>query len=285
MTITRRDFIKSGALAAAATAFLPEAFAFQGAYKDRIGLQLYSLRDSIFKDPRKILSDVASYGYKELETFGYKDGKLFGLTVKEYADHVKSLGMKTVSGHYGLDMLGTGWDKTCADAAALGQKYVVIPWMNKESYSSLSVLKKTCETINKAAAVASKAGLKMGYHNHDFELGKVEGQVILDVMLKELDPKLVSIELDLYWVVYAGGDPLKYFAAYPGRFEQWHVKDMSKTDKTKNADVGTGSIDFKALFARAGQSGMTHFYIEQETYPVSPAESVKNSLINLNKLV
>lgn len=285
MNINRRNFIKTSAVAAAAVTFLPKAFAFQGAYKNKVGLQLYSLRDTIFKDPKKVIADVASYGYKELETFGYGNGKLFGLTVKDYGDHVKSLGMKTVSGHYGLDMLLNGWDKSCEDAAALGQSYVVVPWMSKESYSSLSVLKKTCETINKAAVTASKSGLKMGYHNHDFELGKVENQVILDVMLKELDPKLVSIELDLYWVVYAGADPLKYFAAYPGRFEQWHVKDMSKTDKSKNADIGTGAIDFKAIFAKAGQSGMQHFYIEQETYPVSPAESVKNSILNFNKTI
>ena len=283
--MNRREFIRTSALTAAAASVLTDSLAFQGAYKNRIGLQLYSLRDSIFKDPKKVISDVASYGYKELETFGYKDGKLFGLSVKEYGDLVKSLGMKTVSGHYGLDMLGGSWEKTCADAAALGQSYVVLPWMSKESYSSLSVLKKTCETINKAAVTASKSGLRMGYHNHDFEFGKVEGQTILDVMLKELDPKLVSIELDIFWVVNAGADPLKYFTAFPGRFEQWHVKDMSKTNKNENADVGTGAIDFKSIFANAGQSGMKHFFIEQETYPVSPAESVKNSLINLNKLV
>jgi len=283
--MNRREFIRAGALSVAAASMLNDAFAFQGAYKNKMGLQLYSLRDSIFKDPKKILSDVASYGYKELETFGYGAGKLFGLTVKEYGDHVKSLGMKTVSGHYGLDMLGDKWEQACADAAALGQSYVVVPWMSKESYSTLSVLKKTCETMNKAAVTASKAGLRLGYHNHDFEFGKVEGQTILDVMLKELDPKLVSMELDIFWVYNAGADPFKYFNAYPGRFEQWHVKDMSKTNKNENADVGTGAIDFKAIFAKAGQSGMKHFYVEQESYPVSPAESVKNSLINLNKIV
>ena len=98
-------------------------------------------------------------------------------------------------------------------------------------------------------------------------------------------PALVGIEFDLFWVVNAGQDPLKYFSQYPGRFEQWHVKDMDKSDKEKNADVGTGAIDFKAIFAQAKLSGMKHFYIEQETYPVSPSESVKNSIKGLLKVV
>jgi sugar phosphate isomerase/epimerase len=282
----RRMFIQSAALAVAGAGITSSSWAVAGSkYKKKIGLQLYSLRDIISKDPKAVLKSVADFGYKELETYGYKEGKLFGLPVKEYGDYVKSLGMKTVSGHYGFDLLAKDWDKTCADAKSLGQDYVVVPWLNKENYSSMDVLKKTCESINKGAEVAKKNGLRMGYHNHAFEFEQVEGQVMFDVILKELDPKLVSIEMDIFWVVNAGYDPIAYFNKYPGRFEQWHVKDMDKTDKGRNADVGTGAIDFKKIFAAAKTSGMKHFYIEQETYPGSSIDSIKNSIKNLQGIV
>lgn len=283
----RRTFIQSAALAVAGAGLASTSvWAAAGSkYKNKVGLQLYSLRDIIFKDPKAVLKTVADFGYKELETFGYKDGTLFGMPVKEYGDYVKSLGMKTMSGHYGIDLLSKDWDKACADARSLGQQYVVVPWLNQEYYSTLDVLKKTCATINKGAEVAKKNGLRMGYHNHAFEFQQVEGQTMLDVMLKELDPKLVSIEMDIFWVVNAGQDPIAYFEKYPGRFEQWHVKDMDKTDKSRNADVGTGAIDYKKIFAAAKKSGMKHFYIEQETYPNNSTESIKNSIKNLLGIV
>ena len=281
----RRTFLQTATAAAAASAITYPSWAAGSAYQDKVGLQLYSLRDIIHKDPKKILTEVASYGYKQLETYGYGQGKLFGLTVKEYADHVKSLGMRTVSGHYGIDMLGAGWDQACADAVAMGQTYVVVPWMDKKYYATLSDLKKTCQLLNKAGESARKHGLRMGYHNHDFEFGKVEGKTIMDVMIGELDADLVSIELDLYWTVFAKQDPLQYFSKYPGRFEQWHVKDMDKTKRDLQADVGTGAIDFTRIFAQAKQAGLKQFYIEQETYPVSPSESVRKSIQNLLKLI
>lgn len=281
----RRTFIQSAALAMAGAGLMNTAFAAGSKYKSKVGLQLYSLRDIIGQDPKAVLKSVAQFGYKELETYGHRDGKLFGMSVKEYGDYVKSLGMKTVSGHFGIDLLDKDWDKTCAEAKSLGQEYVVVPWLNKDYYSSLDVLKKTCAAINKGAEVAKKTGLKMGYHNHAFEFEKVEGQIMLDVMLKELDANLVSFEMDIFWVVNAGYDPIAYFNKYPGRFHQWHVKDMDKTDKNRNADVGTGAIDFKKIFAAAKTSGMKHFYIEQETYPNNSTESVKNSIKNLLGIV
>jgi sugar phosphate isomerase/epimerase len=281
----RRSFIQQTTLAMAGVGLASTAWAAPGSkYKNKVGLQLYSLRDVIFKDAKAVLKSVAEFGYKELETFGYKEGKLFGMSVKEYGDYIKSLGMKTMSGHYGIDLVDKNWQQACDDAKSLGQQYVVVPYLTEQYYSSLDVLKKTCATINKGAEIAKKTGLKMGYHNHAFEFNQVEGQVMFDVMLKELDPA-VSIEMDIFWVVNAGQDPIAYFNKFPGRFEQWHVKDMDKTDKNRNADVGTGAIDYKTIFANAKKSGMKHFYIEQETYPSSSTESIKNSIKNLLAIV
>jgi sugar phosphate isomerase/epimerase len=234
------------------------------------------LRDTIPKDPKGVLQKVASFGYKELETYGYKDGQIFGMPFSEFGSFTKGLGMKVTSGHYGLDIVKSdGWEKAVTDAKSIGQEYLVLPYLNEPERKSIDDYKRICEILNKAAVVAKKNGMKFGYHNHAFEFDTVDGQIPYDVMLAELDPKLVDMEMDIFWVVNAGKDPLAYFAKHPGRFTQWHVKDMDKNDKQRNADVGTGTIDWKAIFAKAKQSGMKHFYIEQESYPGAPIDSAE----------
>ncbi len=279
----RRKFIQTSSLAAAGLMMIP---AFAEAKKKRaIGLQLYTLRDVIKSDVKGILTKVAAMGYTESETYGYKDGKLFDMPVAEYGAFVKSIGLKTVSGHYGIDMIGNGWEKACDDAKLLGQSYVVVPWMDKKYYSSLDELKKTCDALNKAGEVAKKYGLQFGYHNHAFEFEMVGDKTVFENMLELLDPKLVVWELDIFWVVNAGHDPVKYFEKYPKRFPLWHVKDMDKTNRNNNADVGTGTIDFKMLFTKAKQSGLKKFFMEQETYPSTPMESTKNSIDYLKTIL
>ncbi len=280
----RRKFIQTSTVAAAGLLSLP-SFLTEAKKKSAVGLQLYTLRDVIMSDVKGILTSVAGMGYTEAETYGYNNGKLFGMPVSEFGTFMKSIGMKTVSGHYGIDMTTNGWDKACEDAKALGQSYVVVPWMDKKYYSSPDVLKKTCDTLNKAGEVAKKYGLQMGYHNHAFEFEKVEGKLIIDTMLEQLDPKLVTWELDIYWVVRAGFDPIKYFEKYPGRFQLWHVKDMDKSNPERNADVGTGSIDFKNLFTKAKQSGLKKFFVEQESYPSTPIESTRNCINYLKTIL
>lgn len=278
----RREFITQSALALAGTAWGVDAMAKKKA--GAIGLQLYTLRQVINQDVKGTLKQLAAWGYKELETYGYNNGMLFGMKSKEFTDYVSSLGMKVVSGHYGLDVVRGNWEQAVNDAKEAGQEFVVVPWI-VEAERTMDGYKKICGELNKAGEVANKYGLRMGYHNHAFEFEKVGSELAFDMMLRELDPKMVGMELDIYWVVRAGKDPLEYFKKHPGRFEQWHVKDMDKTDNNKNADVGTGTIDFKALFAKAKQSGMKHFYIEQESYPIDPMTSTKNSIDNLKKIV
>lgn len=233
-----------------------------------------------------MISKVASFGYKELETYGYADGKIFGMAFKDFAAHVKGLGMKITSGHYPLDIASSDkWKAAVSDAKAIGQKFMVVPYINENERKTIDDYKRICEKLNKAGEVCNANGIRFGYHNHAFEFDKVDGQIPYDVMLAELDPKKVGMELDLYWVYRAGHDPLKYFEKYPGRFEQWHVKDMDKNDRDKNADVGTGSIDFAALFEKAKLSGMKHFYVEQESYPGEPIDSVSASIKNLKAIL
>jgi len=257
------------------------------ASKKAMGLQLYSLRDVINSDVKGTIKQLADWGYNEFETYGYSNGNLFGMPSKEFNDYVKGLGAQVTSGHYGIDVIRGDWAKAVADAKDAGQEYMVLPWI-EEKDRTVDGFKKIIDDVNKAAEVVKQAGLRMGYHNHDFEfkkIGKTPSDLKVEsgektgfeLLLEGLDPNLVSMELDLYWVVRAGQDPEQIITKYPGRFEQWHVKDMDKTAPEKNADVGTGSIDFPKLFTLAGQSGLKHWYVEQETYPVDPMTSAKNS--------
>lgn len=242
-----------------------------------IGLQLYTLRDVIKSDVRGIITQLTEWGYNEFETYGYSNGQLFDMPSKEFNDFVKGRGARVVSGHYGIDVVRGDWERAVADAKDAGQEYMVLPWID-EANRTPDGFKKIIDDVNKAAEVTKQAGIRMGYHNHDFEFRKVGDKTGFELLMEGLDPNLVSMELDLYWVVRAGQDPEQLFAKYPGRFEQWHVKDMDKNAPDKNADVGTGSIDFKKLFTLAGQSGMKHWYVEQETYPEDPMSSAKNSI-------
>jgi Sugar phosphate isomerases/epimerases len=290
----RREFIQTSAMAAVAALALPS---FSLVDKKKIGLQLYSLRDVIKTDPKGVMKKVAEFGYNHVETFDYSDGMLYGMKTKEFGEYCKSLGIKITSGHYGMGFSNPGkkgtltndWERAVNDAKEMGQEYMNVAWLDPTERKSLDDYKRVCEVTNKAAEVCKKYGIQMGYHNHDFEFTKIDGQVPYDMMLSLLDKKLVTMELDLYWTNYSDVNPLDYFAKYPGRFHQWHVKDRDKTDpnkdKTKQVDVGTGRVDFKSIFAKAKQSGLKYFYIEQEHYPVSSMESVKQSILNFKKLI
>ncbi len=284
--MNRRTFIERSALAAGGLAFasLSSCGKTTSIVTKPIGIQLYTLREIFEKDVMGTLKLVAETGFKEVETYGHDNGKIFGVSYSDFAAEVKRLGMKIVSGHYGTgqstpERVGTPvneWERTVNDAKAAGQEYTTIAWLDENERNSLDALKRTCEIMNKAGEISKNNGLRMAYHNHAFEFEKVEGQVMYEVMLKELDPALVAMEMDIYWVVFGGQDPLTLFKNNPGRFELWHVKDMDKTDRTKNSDVGSGSIDFKSIFAAAEQSGMKHLFLEQEYFTGPQATSIAN---------
>jgi sugar phosphate isomerase/epimerase len=279
----RREFIQNSLLVAGGLALAPFV---EAADKKRIGLQLYTVRDIIKQDPKGVLKKISEFGYTDVETYDYNAGMIFGMTYKALGDYIKSLGMQVQSGHYNIKIARdlSQWQKAIDDAKAVGQKYMVVPFIEKEE-RTIDSYKKIIETLNKAGELCRKSGIRFLYHNHEFEFQTVDGQVPYDLMLKGLEPKLVGMELDLYWVHNAGLDPLDLFAKNPGRYELWHVKDMDKADKSKQADLGTGKIDFKRIFAKAKQAGMKAFFIEQENYPVGSLESAKVCIDNFKKMM
>lgn len=280
----RRDFITRTAVAAG-TLMLPAWLSScSQSSKKSVGLQLYTLRDVIFKDLRGTLEKVAGFGYTEVETFSYSDGKIFGQPFSDFVQMTRDLGLTISSGHYltGFNQntsgnLRNGWEKAIEDAKSAGQNYMVIAYLFEGERQSIDDYKRLCQEMNKAGELCKEAGIRLGYHNHAFEFESTNGEIPYDVMLAELDPKLVCMELDLYWIVRAGKSPDDYFKKYPGRFELWHVKDMHKDDPDKNADLGQGRINFPEIFRQAKQAGMKHFFVEQETYEVSSLVSTEHN--------
>jgi len=282
--------MKAGALALAAPMFGKLDLAMQAPSK--IGLQLYTLRDDIAKDLEGTLKKVAAIGYKEVELFGYNDGKFFGKTAKEFKALLKGLGLTPVSGHYGAgverkDVKGTlsnDWRRAMEDAAELGQKYANCAYLTPNERKSIDDYKRYADLFNKSGEIAKEFGIQFGYHNHDFEFQKLDGEIPYDIITGKTDPKLVKLELDLYWAVRAGLDPVELFKKHPGRFPLWHVKDMEKGPDKAFAEVGTGSIDFKKIFDARKIAGMTHFFVEQDVCKIPPTEAIAISYKNLVKM-
>lgn len=251
-----------------------------------MGIQLYTLKDTIEADVSGTLKALSDIGITELEAWSYNDGTIFGMPYADFAAQAKDQGMQIISGHYDTGYstplqkgtLRNGWERAVEDAKKIGQPYLVIGGLSEEERNTMDNLKRTCELLNKSGEVCRQYGVRFGYHNHSIEFTKLDEKLIYDVMLQELDPNLVAMELDLFWITNGGFDPLAYFKNYPGRFELWHVKDMDKTDRNKNADVGSGSIDFASIFQQAQQAGLKHFFIEQENFDGAALASVKNGV-------
>lgn len=288
---TRRKFLAQAGMLSAGAMLAPGLLSAMPKGKV-VGLQMYSLRDQLPKDPKGVIAKIAAAGYKEVETFGYsKQGGFWGLDAKAFSDVLKANGLTTPSGHFGMDEFllqgkTTELENNIAAANATGMTYIVIPSVNGEALKSADSFKKIAEKMNKAAEICGKAGLKLGYHNHNFEWKPVDGTTFYDTILKETDAKLVNMEMDIFWVVRAGQDPVKLFKQHPGRFALCHIKDRDKKQTDLNTEIGKGSIDFKTIMTHAKEAGLKHFIVEQENFTnidpyVSIAESaayVKNVL-------
>ena len=278
---TRRHFIKQSSLLTAGLLIRPDAWYPQ---QKKIGLQLYTLRNEMSKDPKGTLQKVAAQGYTEMETFGYNNGKWFGLTASELKDTLKANGLRSPSGHTfpGGFFLRPGWEdnwkQAVEDAKELGQEFIVIPWLEPQHRSKADNYKIIAEGLNKAGEMSKQASLQLAYHNHDFEFETVEGQTGLEILTTQTDPKLVQFEMDIYWVSKAGKDPLELMKKHKGRFSLWHVKDMDNTDKHFFTEVGNGVINYKDIFKHAKESGMKYFFVEQDACPGPPLDSTAKSI-------
>jgi len=259
-------------------------FSCEKPVKKNIGLQLYSLRDSMKTDPVGTIGKVGKMGYTFVETAGYGDGRIYGLDPVEFKNVCEKNGLAFLGAHVGRSVPDSAnWDETmawwdkCIEAhVAAGTKWIVQPSMGKDAYESLGGLKRYCDYFNAVGEKCQAKGLLFGYHNHDKEFStELEGTVLYDFMLKNTDPAKVMFQLDLYWCVEGGKNPVDYFRNYPGRFILWHIKDKE--------EIGaSGMMDFKSMFAESEVSGMKFGIVEVERYNFEPTLSCKMSIDFLN---
>jgi sugar phosphate isomerase/epimerase len=284
----RRDFVKQAGLLAAAD-YVQPAWVLAAAPAYKAGLQLYSLRDYLGQDVKGVLAKVAQAGYQQVETYGYSPEKHFwGLTPTVFKAVLAANGLTTPSGHYDLgDYLRTGDEALLAPAIAAanacGQQYLIVPYLDEQLRATPTDFRALAAKLNKAGARCKAAGLRLGYHNHDFEFKPLGGTTLYEVLLQETDPALVAFELDIYWVVRAGQDPVQLIKAHPGRFPLWHIKDMDKANPDLNTEVGSGSIDYRRMMAYAGMAALKYPIMEQEKFVLNAYQSIAQSATYMRK--
>ena len=262
----RNEFLKlSGGLALAGLASKSGLASFGGeaAKLKNFGIQLWSVRDDLAKDPKGVLKQLASYGYKQIESFEGDKGIFWGMTNKEFKSEMDQLGMKIISSHCDINK---DFEKKAADAAAIGMKYLICPY--KGPQKDLDAFKKFADEFNQKGEICKKNGIRFAYHNHDYSFAAMNGEMGQDVMMKNTDPKLVDFEMDMYWVVTAGQNIEAWLKKYPNRFRLCHVKDRKKgtTEKDASCDLGTGSIDYPKILKGAKKAGVQYFIVEQEKW-------------------
>ena len=239
------------------------------------GIQLYTLRDDMPKDPKGVLKKIAGFGYKQIESYEGAKGMFWGMSNTDFKKYMDDLGMKIVASHADINK---DFEKKADEAAAIGLKYLICPWLGPQK--SMDDYKKAADNFNKKGEICKSNGIRFAYHNHDYSFKPIDGQLPQDVMMNNTDASLVDFELDMYWVATAGEDIEAWLKKYKNRFRLCHVKDRSKTPGTNNSqnsvDLGTGSINWPSVLKTAKENGMKHFIVEQEYYAgTTPLKAVE----------
>jgi sugar phosphate isomerase/epimerase len=291
--MNRRTFIGTSIAAAVATS--RPAWSAETHHIDRVGLQLYTVRDLMKKDFEGTVAKVAQIGYKEVEFAGY-----FGHSPQDVRAILEKDGLTSPSAHVGYDIVEKKWPETLDAAHAIGHTFIVCPMIDPKKRGA-DGWKSAAELFNHAGESAQKAGIQFAYHNHAFEFEPSEAlgnKMPYDFLLESTDPKLVKMEMDLCWITVGAQDPLKYFDRYPGRFPLVHVKDWTSKGPGGNdyggatgaskkpghmTDVGRGEIDWKRIFAKSDKAGIQHYFVENDE-PKSPFDDIKISYDYLSKL-
>ncbi|MBD1392285.1 sugar phosphate isomerase/epimerase family protein [Mucilaginibacter glaciei] len=303
MNLNRRKFLQNtGALALGSLAMSTSAADLLMA-KHTVGIQLFTFFNVMDADVKGTLTQVAAAGYKDIESAFSKLGGYYGMPPKQFKAMINDLGMSWKSHHVlgapfklpaGTKMpegpdgkpmvlpvmknLTSNMQQLVDEAAEGGIKYLVCANIPTET---LEDVKAAIPILNKTGETAQKAGMQFCYHNHDAEFKTIDGKVPYDIFLAETDSKMVKMELDLAWAVKAGKNPVDLFKAHPGRFPLWHVKDLDASRETI-LPVGSGTIDFKPIFAAASIAGMQNFFVEHDM-PKDPFASMKESIAYVNK--
>jgi sugar phosphate isomerase/epimerase len=293
MMTTRREFVAGTGAAFAAAAFgTDSAHALFGLERierierierseriERIGVQLYTVRSEMAKDVAATIARVAQIGYKEVEFAGY-----FRLEPARIRELLDANSLTSPSVHTAIEILERDFNAQAAAAKVIGHEVLIVPSLNTSTLTTIDAWKEVAKRFNTLGRKAHDAGLRFAFHNHAVEPIPVNGTRPYDVLLAETDPALVDFEMDLYWMIKAGGDPLAYFESNPGRFIAVHVKDATAAPELAMRDVGAGAVDWKAIFAKRAKAGIRYFIVEHDAPTPDPFTSITASYDYLAKL-
>jgi sugar phosphate isomerase/epimerase len=264
MQNSRRDFLRKTALAGLALTvpFKKELFAMAN-QQNAFGIQLWTVKEALAKDPLAVLKHLSASGYKQIESFEGDKGIFWGMKNTAFKKTMDDLGMKIVSAHCDNTK---DFERKAAEAGEIGMKYLICPY--KGPQKSIDQFKRFADEFNACGEIAKKHGIRFAYHNHDYSFVPMDGVVPQDVMMNLTNPATVDFEMDMYWTVAAGVDPIAYMKKFPNRFKLVHVKDLVKLPKGEHEScvIGKGTIDYKALLPQASKQGVQYFIVEQEAY-------------------
>jgi sugar phosphate isomerase/epimerase len=256
-------------------------------FKERIGLQLYSLREQFARDVPTTLDQVRNFGIKYVETHS-----TYGLTPEKFRAELDTRGLKAVSGHFSYERCRDDIEGVAREAQILGEQYVGCAWIPHKDPFDETTCREAIKVFNRAGEALAKHGLKFFYHTHGYEFLPYGKGTLFDLMMAETKPQFVHYEMDVFWVVHPGQDPMKLLEKYGSRFELMHIKDMKRgtptglftghADVTSNVALGTGVIDWPAVFRAARKAGVKWYFIEDES-PAS-VQQIPQSLNYLEKL-
>ncbi len=278
MSTNRRDFLKGGAFAALGLALpfngkssLLGSFATPKKLQ-AFGIQLWTVKEDMARDAKDTLKKIASYGYKQVESFEGKSGMFWGMGNKDFKKYMDDLGISIISSHCNNTV---DFERKAAEAAEIGMKYLICPY--KGAQKTIDQFKKFADEFNKSGEICKKNGIRFAYHNHDYSFKPVDGQVPQEVMMNNTDKNLVDFEMDIYWVVAAGENPEAWFKKHPNRFRLCHVKDYAQTAKGhESVQLGKGTIDFQSILKVGTANGLKNYIVEQEAFTGSnPLESAE----------
>jgi sugar phosphate isomerase/epimerase len=241
-----------------------------------IGVQLYTVRAEMANGVESTLERVAAIGYQEVEFAGY-----FGHSPTEVREMLARTGLRSPATHIPPNFETDAWAKILDDSNEIGHQHVVVASIPQSMRSSLDAWRETGAAMSRAGDRARAAGLQYAYHNHDFEFEEMEGRVAFDVFCEESDSEFVKIELDLFWIIHGGQEPIEFMDRWPGRIPLVHVKD--RTAAGDMVDVGAGVIDWVGIFEHAENAGVEHFFVEHDT-PDGPFRSIEASYGYMSRL-
>ncbi len=249
---------------------------------DKFGIQLWTLRDVFPSDPKGTLKQLADFGYKQIEGFDGEKGLWWDMGNKDFKKYITDLGMEMPAAHCNIK---ENFEEKAAQAAEIGMEYLVCPYIGPQT--SMDAWKKVTDRFNECGEICKKNGIRFAYHNHDYSFKAFSGMIPHDFIMENTNPDTVDHEMDIYWVVTGGADPIEYLKKYPNRFRLCHVKDRMKDipDAQASCTLGTGTIDFASILKVAKDNGMKYFFVEQERYDgTTPMKSAEDNAQYMNKL-